>query len=54
MRNLEKNIVTTLCKLEKIFPPAFFDCMEHLPIHLAYEQRLVVQFSIVECYPFER
>ncbi|XP_050233237.1 uncharacterized protein LOC126681730 [Mercurialis annua] len=23
-----------LCKLERIFPPSFFDSMEHLPVHL--------------------
>ncbi|XP_050211742.1 uncharacterized protein LOC126661904 [Mercurialis annua] len=26
-----------LCKLERIFPPSFFDSMEHLPVHLPYE-----------------
>ncbi|KAL6586845.1 hypothetical protein OROMI_001833 [Orobanche minor] len=40
MKKLEKSIVVTLCKLEKIFPPSFFDSMEHLPIHLAYEARV--------------
>ncbi|GJY80993.1 transposon, En/Spm-like protein [Tanacetum coccineum] len=40
IETLEKNIVETLCKLEKIFPPSFFDSMEHLPIHLAYEARV--------------
>ena len=37
IETLEKNMIETLCKLEKIFPPGFFDLMEHLPIHLAYE-----------------
>ena len=36
MAELEENIVVTLCKLEMIFPPGFFDCMEHLVVvHLA-------------------
>ncbi|XP_055962322.1 uncharacterized protein LOC126687685 [Mercurialis annua] len=26
-----------LCKLERIFPPSFFDSMEHLPVRLPYE-----------------
>lgn len=34
---MEKNIVISMCKLEMIFPPGFFDLMEHLPIHLPYE-----------------
>ncbi|XP_072087173.1 uncharacterized protein [Arachis hypogaea] len=37
---MEANIPIILCKLERIFPPAFFDIMEHLPIHLAYEARV--------------
>ena len=34
---MEKNILIILCKLERIFPPRFFDFMEHLPVRLAYE-----------------
>lgn len=37
---LEENIVMTLCKLEKIFPPAFFDVMVHLAVHLPQEAKL--------------
>jgi hypothetical protein len=37
---MEQNIPLILCKLEKIFPPSFFDSMEHLPIHLPTEARL--------------
>ena len=36
---LQRTIVITLCKLEKIFPP-FFDIMVHLPIHLVDEARI--------------
>ena len=35
--NIQGRIALTLCHLEKIFPPAFFDIMEHLPIHLGDE-----------------
>jgi len=51
---MEENISITLCKLERIFPHAFFDSMEHLPIHLANEARLggLVQYRWM--YPFER
>ncbi|XP_056691688.1 uncharacterized protein [Spinacia oleracea] len=31
---LHSKIVETLCLLEGIFPPAFFDIMVHLPVHL--------------------
>ncbi|XP_021733410.1 uncharacterized protein LOC110700211 [Chenopodium quinoa] len=40
MERLEKNIPEILCKLEKILPPAFFNSMEHFPIHLSYEGKL--------------
>jgi len=31
---MKENIPIILCKLEQIFPPAFFDSMEHLVVHL--------------------
>ncbi|KAH7835951.1 hypothetical protein Vadar_031397 [Vaccinium darrowii] len=38
--DLQSRIVLTLCELEKIFPPSFFDIMEHLPIHLVEEAKI--------------
>jgi hypothetical protein len=29
-----------LCKLEKIFPPGFFNLMQHLILHHPYEARM--------------
>ena len=40
MARPEEEIPTIMCKLEHIFPPSFFDWMEHLPIHLPHEARL--------------
>ena len=37
IERLETNIVETICKLEMIFPPLFFDSMKHLPVHLPFE-----------------
>ena len=37
---LQEGIVFTLCKLERIFPPAFFTIMIHLTFHLPQEARL--------------
>ena len=37
LEKIHRNIVVTLCKLETIFPPAFFNVMEHLPVHLTEE-----------------
>ncbi|XP_057995012.1 uncharacterized protein LOC131175302 [Hevea brasiliensis] len=47
MERLEAEIPIIICKLERIFPPAFFDSMEHIPIHLPYEAKIWM-------YPFER
>ncbi|WMV59447.1 hypothetical protein MTR67_052832 [Solanum verrucosum] len=37
---LDKSIRITLCKLERVFLPTFFDVMVHLAIHLANEVKL--------------
>jgi hypothetical protein len=38
--DLEKLALVLLCKLEKIFPPGFFNPMHHLILHLLYEARI--------------
>ena len=35
--DLERLAPVLLCKLEKIFPPGFFNPMQHLILHLPYE-----------------
>ena len=40
LEKLEERIVLILCKLERFFPPAFFDVMVHLAIHLPLEEIL--------------
>jgi len=40
IERLEKNIVEIIRKLEMIFPPSFFDSMEHLPGHLPFEVKV--------------
>jgi hypothetical protein len=54
LNKMEKNIVVTLCKLEKILPPGFFDHMEHLLVHLSYEARVGGPVQYRWMYPFER
>ncbi|XP_021829050.1 uncharacterized protein LOC110769375 [Prunus avium] len=51
---LEVDIVFILCKLEKIFPPAFFDVMVHLAIHLPREAKLAGPVAYRWMYPIER
>lgn len=54
MARLEEEILIILCKLEQIFRLSFFNCMEHLPVHLAYEARIAGPVQYRWMYPFER
>ena len=54
LEKLQEQIVFILCKLEKIFPLAFFDVMVHLAIHLPYEARLGGPVQYQWMYPIER
>jgi hypothetical protein len=40
MEKLEKEIPMFICKLDKIFPPGWFNLMQHLLVHLSYEAKL--------------
>ena len=51
---LQEMIGFTLCKLKRIFPPAFFDVMIHLVVHLPYEAKMVGPVHTRWMYPFER
>jgi len=51
---LEKNVPKIIYKLEKHFPPTFFNVMDHLPVHLPYEARVSGPVQYRWMYPFER
>jgi hypothetical protein len=38
--DLERLTLVLLCKLEKIFPPSFFNPMQYLILHLSYKERM--------------
>ncbi|XP_057251050.1 uncharacterized protein LOC130589355 [Beta vulgaris subsp. vulgaris] len=54
LEKMEKSIAVTLCKLEKLFVPSFFDIMVHLPIHLPREAMLGGPVQCRWQYRFER
>ena len=54
LMSLYENIPVIICKLERIFPPAVFDVMEHLPVHLPHEAILCGPVQYRWMYPFER
>ena len=53
IKRLQTNIVEILCKLEMIFPPSFFNSMEHLPIHLPFQAKAGGPIQYRWMYPFE-
>ncbi|KAL5564918.1 hypothetical protein UlMin_028082 [Ulmus minor] len=54
MVEAQNQLVLILCKLEHIFPPAFFDIMIHLVLHLPEEAILGGPVHMRWMYPFER
>jgi hypothetical protein len=40
VKKLEEVAPVLLCKLEKIYPPGFFNPMQHMILHLPYEARM--------------
>jgi hypothetical protein len=54
MKKLVKEILVLLFKLEKIFPPGWFNPMQYLLIHLPYEAKVGGPVQYRRMYPFER
>ncbi|KAL5555316.1 hypothetical protein UlMin_037552 [Ulmus minor] len=54
MVKAQDQLVIILCKLERIFPPTFFDIMIHLVLHLPKEAILGGPVYMRWMYPFER
>ncbi|KAK1416898.1 hypothetical protein QVD17_26017 [Tagetes erecta] len=54
MYKTNKEVIKLLCNLELIFPPAFFDIMVHLILHLPEEAILGGPVHMRWMYPFER
>ena len=54
LNKLHSEIVETLCQFEGIFPPAFFDVMVHLPVHLVEQIKLGGPVALRCMYAIER
>ena len=54
MTDLFNETAVTMCMLERVFPPAFFDVMSHLPIHLVQQLDLCGPVHTRWMYPMER
>ena len=54
VEDMEEFAPELLCKLEKIFPPGFFNPMQHLILHLPTQARLGGPVQDHWCYATER
>jgi hypothetical protein len=54
IQKLEAEIAETLCILETIFPPTFFDMMVHLMVHLPTQARIGGPVQYRSMWPVER
>ena len=54
MQKFEKEIPILICKFEKVFPPGFFNVMQHLIVHLPWEALVGGPVQFRWMYPIER
>ncbi|GJR59047.1 hypothetical protein Tco_1501209 [Tanacetum coccineum] len=54
MEKAKEQLINIMCSLEQIYPPAFFDVMIHLVMHLPEEAILGGPVYMRWMYPFER
>lgn len=54
LRKMEKDIIIILCKIERIYPPAFIDICVHLAVHLPQEAMFTGPVCYSWMYPIER
>jgi hypothetical protein len=40
MQKFEKEISILVCKMKKVFPPGWFNAMQHLLVHLPWEAKV--------------
>jgi hypothetical protein len=40
MQKLEKEILVLVCKMRKIFPPGWFNVMQHFLVHLPWDAKV--------------
>jgi hypothetical protein len=51
---LQDDLILTMCNIETIFPPLFFDLMPHSLIHIVHEMKYLCPMFLHQLYPFER
>jgi hypothetical protein len=54
LTKLQDHLILTMCNLETIFPPSFFDLIPHLLFHIVHEMKYLGPVFLHQMYPFER
>jgi hypothetical protein len=54
LTKLQDDMILTMCNLETIFPPSFFDLMPRLLFHIVHEVKYLGHMFLHQMYPFER
>jgi hypothetical protein len=54
LTKLQDDLILTMCNLETIFPPSYFDFMPHLLVHIVHEMKYLGHVFLHQMYPFER
>jgi hypothetical protein len=54
LTKLWDDLILTMCNLETIFPPSFFDLIPHLLIHIVHKMKYLGHVFLHQMYPFER
>ena len=54
MTDLFYETAVTMCMLENVLPPAFFDVMSHLPVHLVQQLHICGLVHTRWIYPMQR
>jgi hypothetical protein len=54
VEKLEKEIHVLVCQLEKVFPPGWFNPMQHLLVHIPYEAKVGGPMQYRWMYAIER
>jgi hypothetical protein len=54
LTKLQDDLILTMCNLETIFRPPFFDLMPHLLVHIVHEMKYLDSVFLHQMYPFKR
>jgi hypothetical protein len=54
LTKLQDDLILSMCNLETIFSPSFFDLMPHLLVHIVHEMKYIGHVFLHQMYAFER